>query len=80
MNLALYCTVAEAAKLADVTAGYIRMVLAKTNGAGPAFRGQKIGRDWLVLREDAERFQRRPGMGRPKKAKRVAKRKPPATK
>jgi hypothetical protein len=76
MNLSLYVTVAEAAKLANVTAGYIRIVLAKTDGAGPGFRGQKVGRDWLVLREDAVRFERKPGMGRPKKTKKAAKRKP----
>ena len=76
MNLSLYCTVAEAAEIANVTQGYIRIVLAKTKGAGPGFRGEKVGRDWLVLREDAVRFERKPGMGRPKKAKKAAKRKP----
>ncbi len=76
MTLERYVTVAEAARLANVTAGYIRIVLAKTDGAGPGFRGQKVGRDWLVLREDAVRFERKPGMGRPKKTKKVAKRKP----
>ncbi len=76
MTLERYCTVAEAAEIANVTAGYIRIVLAKTGGAGPGFRGQKVGRDWLVVRQDAVGFERKPGMGRPKKTKKVAKRKP----
>ena len=76
LNLALYCTVAEAAEIANVTEGYIRVVLGRTKGKEPPLRGEKVGRDWLVLRADAVAFERKPGMGRPKKTKKAAKRKP----
>jgi excisionase family DNA binding protein len=64
MNLSLYCTVAEAAKLANVTEPYVRILLA--NGR---LTGEKIGKEWLVLKSDALAFQRQPGMGRPKRSK-----------
>jgi hypothetical protein len=76
MDVNRYCTVAEAASIANVTEIYVRVLLSRTKGKGPPFRGVKMGRAWLVVREDAERFVRQPGMGRPKKAKRVPKRKP----
>ena len=76
MDLTRYCTVSEAAATANVTDIYVRVLLARTKGKGPPFRGVKFGRAWLVIREDAERFERKPGMGRPKKVKRVPKRKP----
>lgn len=71
MNLALYCSVAEAAAMAGVTPKYVRHLLAKKT-----LRGEKIAGVWLVMRADAERFVRIPGMGRPaaKKAKKAAKR------
>lgn len=75
MDLTRYCTVAQAASVANVTEIYVRVLLARTKGKGPPFRGVKFGRAWLVVREDAERFERKPGMGRPKKATRVTKRK-----
>jgi excisionase family DNA binding protein len=53
MNLALYCSCAEAARIAGVTPAYIRRMVA----AGQ-IRGEKIGGSWVVLREDVARFVR----------------------
>jgi hypothetical protein len=74
MNLALYCTVQEAADMAGVTPKYVRHLLAKKT-----IRGEKIAGVWLVLRADAEKFVRIPGMGRPPATKaRAAKASKPA--
>lgn len=51
MNLVPYCTVAEAAQLAGITPAYVRLLLARGQ-----LRGEKVGRDWLALREDVGRF------------------------
>ncbi len=72
MTLERYCTVAEAAEIANVTTAMIRYLL-KTG----ILRAERPGRDWLVLREDVARYQRTPGEGRPKRAKKIAKRQKP---
>jgi excisionase family DNA binding protein len=71
MTLARYCTVAQAAEIANVTEAMIRYLL-KTG----AIRAERPGHAYLLLREDVARYQRTPGEGRPKKVKKVAKRKP----
>ncbi len=71
MNLSLYCTVAEAAEIANVTAAHVRYLIATGR-----LRAEQPGHGYLVLREDVARYQRTPGEGRPKKVKKVAKRKP----
>ena len=53
MNLALYCSVAEAARIAGVSPAYVRLMAAKGQ-----VRGEKIGGSWVVLREDVARFVR----------------------
>lgn len=53
MNLALYCTVAEAARLAGITDRQVRNAL--DDGR---IVGQKVGSVWMVLRASAEGFQR----------------------
>jgi excisionase family DNA binding protein len=70
MNLALYCTVPEAAAAAGVTQAYVRLLLARKQ-----LRGQKMGHVWLVLREDVARFVRI-GRGPASKPRKPAKRKP----
>jgi len=72
MNLEAYCSVADAAALAGVSAEYMRQLVATGK-----VRGQKMGNVWLVFREDAQRFVRISNMGRPKRARPKAK---PATK
>jgi len=67
MNLALYCDVNEAARIAGITPKYVRVLLARGT-----LRGEKLGKRWVVLREDAAMFARIPNMGRPAAA-------PPAT-
>lgn len=57
MNLALYCSVREAAQIAGCSEQYVRMLLASTD-AVKRLRGDKVGHAWLVLREDVERFVR----------------------
>jgi excisionase family DNA binding protein len=71
MNLSLYCTVAEAAEIANVTQAMIRY-LVKTG----ALRAERPGHAYLLLREDVARYKRTPAEGRPKKVKKVARRKP----
>ena len=71
MTLERYCTVAEAAEIANVTQAMIRY-LVKTG----ALRAERPGHAYLLLREDVARYQRTPGEGRPKRVKKVAKRKP----
>lgn len=70
MNLALYCSVQEAAALAGVSAERIRQLVATGK-----MRGEKKAGVWLVLRADAEGFVRIPNMGRPKRATKKARRK-----
>lgn len=70
MNLALYCSVAEAAAIAGVSTAYVRLMAARGQ-----IRGEKIGGSWVVLREDLARFVRigrGPGQ-RPAAAKKAAK-------
>jgi excisionase family DNA binding protein len=70
MNLALYCDVAEAARLAGVTPAYIRAMAARG-----LLRGQKMGGSWVILREDVARFVRigRGPASQPQAAKKTAK-------
>lgn len=63
MNLAAYCTVAEACAIAGVSDGYMRRLLRDGKIAG-----QKIGTTYLVLRSSVLAFRRQPGMGRPAKS------------
>jgi excisionase family DNA binding protein len=65
MNLALYCSCAEAARIAGVTPAYVRRMVATGQ-----IRGEKIGGSWVVLREDVARFVR---IGRGPARKPVAK-------
>lgn len=54
-----YITTRQAAELAGVTDGYIRLLL----GRG-TLRGKRFGRDWLVSRKSVEQFaqtERKPG-------------------
>jgi excisionase family DNA binding protein len=54
-----YITTKQAAELANVTDGYIRLLL----GRG-ILKGKRFGRDWLVSRKSVEQFaqtERRPG-------------------
>jgi excisionase family DNA binding protein len=54
-----YITTKEAAQLAGVTDGYIRLLL----GRG-ILKGKRFGRDWLVSRKSVEQFaqtERKPG-------------------
>jgi excisionase family DNA binding protein len=81
MNLALYCSVREAAQIAGCSEQYVRMLLASSDPV-KRLRGDKVGHAWLVLREDVERFVRigrgpaskpSPKRRRAKKAKRPRK-------
>lgn len=70
MNLALYCSCVEAARIAGVTPAYIRRLAATGQ-----VRGEKIGGSWVVLREDVARFVRiGRGPARPPAAKKAARR------
>lgn len=69
MNLANYCTVAEACAITGVSDGYMRRLLRDGKIAG-----EKIGNTYLVLLASAKRFERQPGMGRPVKAAGTARR------
>jgi len=58
-RMAGYITTKEAAQLAGVTDGYIRLLL----GRG-TLKGKRFGRDWLVSRKSVEQFaqtERKPG-------------------
>jgi len=68
MTLEAYCSVPEAAALAGVSDEYMRQLVARGK-----VRGEKVGNVWLVFKEDAAKFVRIPGMGRPKRAKPKAK-------
>lgn len=69
MNLALYCSVAEAADIAGVSPAYIRVM-----AASGRIRGERIGRSWVVLRDDVARFVRiGRGPAKPPAAKKPAK-------
>lgn len=57
MNLSLYCSVREAARIAGCSEQYVRMLLASTDPV-KRLRGDKVGHAWLVLREDVGRFVR----------------------
>ena len=70
MNLSLYCHVTEAAALAGVTDRQVRNAIKDGR-----IEATKVGYVWMVLRASAQSFQRVPGMGRPKKAKKAAARK-----
>lgn len=69
MNLALYVSVAEAARIAGVSAERVRQLV--SNGK---MRGEKKAGVWLVLKADAEAFVRIPNMGRPSRATKKARR------
>lgn len=70
MNLALYCSCVEAARIAGVTPAYMRRLAATGQ-----VRGEKIGGSWVVLREDVARFVRiGRGPARPPAAKKAARR------
>lgn len=71
MNLALYCSVAEAAVLAGISEQYVRLLLSQNK-----IEGEKLGTEWVVLRSAVVGFQRQPGMGRPKKPKKRSKKRP----
>lgn len=62
MNLSLYCSVAEACRIAGVSDGYMRRLI--RDGKITASR---FGNSYAVLRSDVVAFQRQPGMGRPRK-------------
>ena len=68
MNLELWCSVADACRVANVSKPYLHVLIQ----AGK-IEARKVGNAYLVLRSDAAKFERQPGMGRPKKAKKVAK-------
>ena len=70
MNLALYVSVADAAKIAGVSPERIRQLVASGK-----MGGEKKAGVWLVLKADAERFVRIPNMGRPKRPAKKAKKK-----
>jgi hypothetical protein len=63
LNLALYCDVGTAAKLAGVTDRQVRNAIK----AG-RIKGEKVGHTWMVLRASASAFERDPSKGRPPKA------------
>ena len=63
MNLSIYCSVAEACRMAGVSDGYMRRLLRDKKVAG-----EKVGNTYLVLRSSLQKFERQPGMGRPRKA------------
>jgi excisionase family DNA binding protein len=63
MNLALYCSVAEAATIAAVSRGYLHHLI-KTGRV----KATKVGSAYVVLRSSVAAFERQPGRGRPRKA------------
>lgn len=62
VNLAAYCTVAEACAIAGVSDGYMRRLLRDGK-----VEGHKVGTTYLVVRSSVAAFHRQPGMGRPVK-------------
>ena len=73
VNVSLYCHVAEAAELAGVSDRQVRNAIKDGR-----IEATKVGHVWMVLRASAQSFERVPGMGRPKKAKKPAAGKKPA--
>lgn len=67
MTLALYCSVSEACRMAGVSDGYMRRMLREGK-----IEGAKVGNTYLVLRSSLKKFERQPGMGRPRKARAAA--------
>jgi excisionase family DNA binding protein len=68
MNLDLWCSVSDACRLANVSKPYVHVLIK----AG-RIEARKVGNAYLVLRSDVAKFERQPGMGRPKKATKKAK-------
>ena len=62
-----YLSTTDAAILAGVTARHLVRLICEGK-----IVGQKVGRNWLVLRESAEGFSRHPSMGRPKSPRKKA--------
>jgi excisionase family DNA binding protein len=60
MSLKAYVSSVEAAAIMGVSEQYVRHLCANKK-----IRSEKIGKAWLVLRADAVKFKRKPGMGRP---------------
>lgn len=60
-NLDGWVSLPEAAKLADVTERWMRQLVADGKVIGV-----RVGRNYLVLRESAEKFKRTPTEGRPR--------------
>lgn len=71
MNLSAYVSVAEACRIAGVSDGYMRRLLRTGR-----IEGEKVGNTYLVLRSSLQKFERLPGMGRPRKADASAARRP----
>ncbi len=61
INLAEMITLPEAAKLMDCAESYVRKLVREKK-----ISGFKFGRNYLVNRESAVAFQKKPGYGRPK--------------
>lgn len=70
-----YCTVAEACRIAGVSDGYMRRLIREGK-----VEALKLGAAYLVIRSSVQKFERQPGMGRPRKpaprAKRAGRKKP----
>lgn len=62
MNLALYCSVAEACRIAGVSKSYMHALIASGR-----VKATKMGHVYAVLRSSVQAFERQPGMGRPPK-------------
>lgn len=62
MNLAPYCSVADACAIAGVSKSYLYAMIATGR-----IKAQRIGRTYAVLRSSVAAFERQPGMGRPPK-------------
>lgn len=68
-NLDGWLTLPEAAKLADVTERWMRSLVESGRVVG-----MKVGRNYIVSLASAARYVRTESEGRPRKAKKVAKR------
>jgi len=62
VNLAAYCTVTDACRIADVSDGYMRRMIREGK-----VEAVKVGAAYLVLVASVKKFERQPGMGRPRK-------------
>ena len=71
MNLSIYCSVAEACRIAGVSKGYMCSLIRSGR-----IKAERIGISYAVLRSSLQKFERQPGMGRPRKADAIAARKP----